>query len=123
FGEHQNLNSGALSSTDQKVLIAKESGIQFAEKYPEYQSANHSQRLERRGESENVWQFLLQSRNLKDHFDLQSSVVTYLWIVHVQLMQRVVKKSRKEQFLTQMAIFAKKKINSIWIFLHSHNLS
>ncbi|XP_076398846.1 elongator complex protein 5 isoform X2 [Peromyscus maniculatus bairdii] len=66
-------------------------------------------RPQQRATYQNVWQFPLRSRNLKDHFAKQSSVVTFLWVLHVQL----IKQSRQEQFLAQMAVFAKKKINSI----------
>ncbi|KAL6060237.1 hypothetical protein STEG23_004126 [Scotinomys teguina] len=58
---------------------------------------------------QNVWQFLLQSRNLKDHLALQSSAVTFLWVLHVQSTQHFAKQSMQEQFLAQMAILPRRR--------------
>ena len=48
------------------------------------------------------------------------SEVTFLWVLYVQFIQHIVKQSRQEQYLVQMASLAILEVNSITHFFDVH---
>ena len=51
---------------------------------------------------------------------LANSVVTFLWVLHIQFIQQIVKQFRQEQFLAQMTVLATLKANSISSFFGAY---
>ena len=52
----------------------------------------------------------------------QSSLVPFLWVLHVQFIQHTVKQSKQEQLLAQMANLTTMTENSIISFFNTHHL-